>query len=208
MYASQCAYWPKHLARGVDSLEQEIQEDESSGSESDGELSPVEEDDEEEEHKPEGEPDQSMDSNTSSETLTDSHPHTTTTKPDTPSTPNTTGILYLPVLPLEIPSIATFSIVHTTLHQPSRPLISLLLDSTPEQAREKVEKLSPAELMAVLEKVHGVWQNACTLGIGEDRIWKGMGEVWGLVVGSLAGRAARQGFEPTLERVGPRSKGK
>jgi len=55
-----------------------------------------------------------------------------------------------------------------------------------------LQKKESRELMDLLGRIHGVWGNCCALGIGEERIWRAMGEAWGAVVGALAGRAGRK----------------
>ncbi|KAL7422176.1 hypothetical protein Q5752_002821 [Cryptotrichosporon argae] len=124
-----------------------------------------------------------------------------------PSSPSSAAIVdgpyrHLPVATLDLPSSATFTILHTHLHLPSRPLALTLLglerEVSPSETRDgiaaRLQGKSTPELMALLERIHGVWQNVCALGISSEATWAGMGEAWGCVVGVLAVRTAGSGL--------------
>jgi hypothetical protein len=55
----------------------------------------------------------------------------------------------------------------------------------------ELHKLDTRELMKKLAVIQGVWKNCCYLGIGDIKIWMGMRDAWGAVVGLVAERSKR-----------------
>ena len=55
----------------------------------------------------------------------------------------------------------------------------------------ELHKLGTRELMKKLAVIQGVWKNCCYLGIGDVKIWMGMRDAWGAVVGLVAERNKR-----------------
>jgi len=52
-------------------------------------------------------------------------------------------------------------------------------------------KLETMELMKKLNVIHGVWKNCWYLGIADVKIWMGMRDAWGAVVGIIAERSKK-----------------
>jgi hypothetical protein len=59
-------------------------------------------------------------------------------------------------------------------------------------------KLNDQELMKKLVVIQGVWKNCCYLGIGDVKIWVGMRDAWGAVVGIMSERKKAQGPVSTV----------
>lgn len=45
--------------------------------------------------------------------------------------------------------------------------------------------------MQRLSVIQGVWKNCCFLGVGDAKIWNGMRDAWGAVVGIVAERSKK-----------------
>ena len=45
--------------------------------------------------------------------------------------------------------------------------------------------------MARLSVIQGVWKNCCYLGVGDAKVWNGMRDAWGAVVGIVAERSKK-----------------
>jgi hypothetical protein len=54
-----------------------------------------------------------------------------------------------------------------------------------------LHKLDTRELMKKLGVIQGVWKNCCYLGVGDVKIWQGMRDAWGAVVGIVAERGKK-----------------
>lgn len=92
--------------------------------------------------------------------------------------------LTLPVLPLALPSPETFAPLSSYLY--TRRADALLKTLIPLASnRQSVADLSSSTLLAYALKIHGVWRNACALGVHDEKLWKVLDLAWSLCVGSL-----------------------
>lgn len=109
---------------------------------------------------------------------------------------HTPSYLHLPLLGLEVPFPETWELLHVRLHSSDsycwqKQLLGLPGADSPATARRLLAAMKWDELMGVMRRVHGTWQNCCALGVGNDRIWEQLGSAWGCVVDVIAARATR-----------------
>lgn len=87
-----------------------------------------------------------------------------------------------------------------------RHLIPIMLPTSPMEQPDKHEsfaqslgtKFSVPGLIQHMTIVHGMWQNACALGIFDDNLWDAMDFAWKLL---LMGLAVCTGKSETLESI-------
>jgi hypothetical protein len=111
------------------------------------------------------------------------------------ATPQAQPWLHLPIQQLPLPSPETYPILHNLLHFTHSPAPSSF---SPVQNLLGMDvaglfKLETVELMKKLNVIHGVWKNCWYLGIGDIKIWVGMRDAWGAVVGIVGERSKRGG---------------
>ncbi|BGP52162.1 hypothetical protein JCM10450v2_008133 [Rhodotorula kratochvilovae] len=99
-----------------------------------------------------------------------------------PAPPAPAPTLSLPVIPLALPSLTGFTLLHASLHS-----------SRPSHALRPLSRLPPSERLRALE---GAWKVSCALGVGgaEASEWEGeMARGWGAAVRELEeGEEARR----------------
>jgi hypothetical protein len=102
-------------------------------------------------------------------------------------------VLHLPIQSLPLPSPETYSYIHNLLHFTHSPAPSTFspLQNILGMDVSELHKLDTRELMKKLAVIQGVWKNCCYLGIGDIKIWMGMRDAWGAVVGLVAERSKR-----------------
>lgn len=92
--------------------------------------------------------------------------------------------LTLPVIPLALPSPETFAPLSSYLY--TRRADTLLRTLVPRaQNAQSVANVPSSILLAHALKIHGVWRNACALGVHDEKLWKVLDLAWSLCVGSL-----------------------
>ena len=104
----------------------------------------------------------------------------------------------LPILPLSIPSPETFATLSSYLYtqRPDALLRSLLpsfptttpVPATTAALTQTLERAPSSILLAHALKVHGVWRNACALGVHDERLWGVLDLAWKACVGGLEER--------------------
>lgn len=62
-----------------------------------------------------------------------------------------------------------------------------------------LHRLDSRELMKKLAVFQGVWKNCCYLGIGDVKIWMGMRDAWGAVVGIVSERNKKAGGDISMD---------
>lgn len=105
----------------------------------------------------------------------------------------TSPFLHLPIQQLALPSPETYSQLHNLLHFTHSPPPSTFspLPALLGSDIAALHHLENKELMKKLAVIQGVWKNCCYLGIEDTRIWNGMGDAWGAVIGIVAERSKR-----------------
>lgn len=129
----------------------------------------------------------------------DSAESASTIIPTPPSSPglaaetSTAPVLHLSIQPLALPSPETYSYIHNLLHFTHSPAPSTFspLHNILGMDVAELHTLDSRELMKTLTIIQGVWKNCCYLGIGDVKIWMGMRDAWGAVVGIVAERNKR-----------------
>ncbi|KAJ7057171.1 hypothetical protein C8F01DRAFT_1028755 [Mycena amicta] len=98
--------------------------------------------------------------------------------PTATSTTDTTSIS-VPVVPIRLPSPETFSLLHAYLYtqQPSYLRTAL---KTPCDADGDLLRLA-----AHAHKVHGLWRNACILGVVDERFYEIVEEAWAQTLSAM-----------------------
>ena len=104
----------------------------------------------------------------------------------------------LPILPLSIPSPETFATLSSYLYtRRADALLRALLPSFPSSTpvpttmvalTQTLERAPSSTLLAHALKVHGVWRNACALGVHDERLWGVLDLAWKACVGGLEER--------------------
>ncbi|KAH7928837.1 hypothetical protein BV22DRAFT_1003883 [Leucogyrophana mollusca] len=130
-------------------------------------------------------------------------PYAPTSVPDAPG-----SSISIPVVPLCIPSPDTFSRLSNFLYTkrvdhllasllpcpPPASLCSPSLNSS-EAAQSFSAKLAATytaqALLSHAMTVHGLWRNACALGVSDERLWGAMDVAWEVLLGSLAVATAK-----------------
>ena len=104
----------------------------------------------------------------------------------TPSPP----VLHLPIQALPLPSPETYSYIHNLLHFTHSPAPSTFspLPNILGMEVGQLHKLDTKDLMKKLAIIQGIWKNCVYLGVGDAKIWIGMRDAWGSVVGIVAER--------------------
>ncbi|KAF8523749.1 hypothetical protein BU17DRAFT_43466 [Hysterangium stoloniferum] len=112
--------------------------------------------------------------------------------PKPPATPD--EIVTLPVVPLRIPSPATFSILLSYIY--TRRLDTLLDELLPvyEETKHSLDELARKhaatfplnELIGDARKVHGLWSNLSALGVFDDRLFSVLEFAWEVCLSALA----------------------
>lgn len=112
---------------------------------------------------------------------------------DETSLPSQTPILHLPIQPLALPSPETYSHLHNLLHFTHSPPPSTFspLNALLGMNVSELHHLDNRALMQRLSVIQGVWKNCCFLGVGDAKIWNGMRDAWGAVVGIIAERSKK-----------------
>jgi hypothetical protein len=120
------------------------------------------------------------------------------------SRPADDGSERLPVAHLHVPSTSAFPLLaaYLTSHSPSALLARLLPSSVNDL--DDGALLSPSALAGHLAHaetheslgkhvrlVHGLWADACALGVSDDVLWGQMQLAWSVLVGALALRTAK-----------------
>jgi hypothetical protein len=112
------------------------------------------------------------------------------------------GQVTLPVVSISLPSPETFPLVRDFLYTRGcdRFLASLMpsLSSkdipqagsgssgiVPALSRALSQTLSTEKLMERAMMIHGVWANACALGVVDESLWRSMETAWAIVTGAL-----------------------
>jgi hypothetical protein len=125
----------------------------------------------------------------------------------TPRIPDKTGHITLPVLPLNIPSVDTFSLLIRFLYTkdtlyllgmllPTRTatpvwLLDLAMDFDPDapELREYRVMLGQTFTFQVLIEhiwvINGLWKNTAALGISDPGLWDVLDLAWHLVLGAV-----------------------
>ncbi|KAJ7507360.1 hypothetical protein B0H11DRAFT_1705894 [Mycena galericulata] len=120
-----------------------------------------------------------------------------------PSTPSYTSAdrtqLVVPVQPLCLPSPATFSFLSTFLYTKRVDhLLKSLLPCPPPPKLDADRTLLPAfaarlagtytsqALLLHVNSVHGLWQNACVLGVFVDELWDTIDLAWEVLLTAMA----------------------
>lgn len=109
----------------------------------------------------------------------------------------------LPIVPIYLPSPETFPIVREFLYTrafdrllstllplpssdlppvPTTPNVSVL----PALSTALANTFAPAGLLERARTIHGVWSNACTLGIADESLWKCLDTAWSVIIDALA----------------------
>jgi hypothetical protein len=139
--------------------------------------------------------DSASDSAESSSTVIPTPPTSPTLSSDDHVNPERTTppVLHLPIQSLPLPSPETYSYIHNLLHFTHSPAPSTFspLQNILGMDVSELHKLETRELMKKLAVIQGVWKNCCYLGIGDVKIWMGMRDAWGAVVGLVAERNKR-----------------
>jgi hypothetical protein len=138
--------------------------------------------------------DSDSDSAESSSTIIPTPPTSPTLSSDNHSSERTTPpVVHLPIQSLPLPSPETYSYIHNLLHFTHSPAPSTFspLQNILGMDVSELHKLDTRELMKKLAVIQGVWKNCCYLGIGDIKIWMGMRDAWGAVVGLVAERSKR-----------------
>ncbi|KZV99041.1 hypothetical protein EXIGLDRAFT_746365 [Exidia glandulosa HHB12029] len=99
----------------------------------------------------------------------------------------------LPVVTLCIPHLPTFGILHEYLytHDINRLLVSLLPTHTaagvpiPPSPQAYANACSRHVLMQHIGSVHGLWSNACALGVFDEELWNAIDKSWALLLAAL-----------------------
>ncbi|KAF7342068.1 hypothetical protein MVEN_01794100 [Mycena venus] len=83
----------------------------------------------------------------------------------------------IPIVPLRLPSPETFPLLHAYLytHQPATLLASL--------AHPCVSDL--VQLATHASKIHGLWRNACTLGVVDPQLYDVIEASWGSTIAAM-----------------------
>lgn len=125
------------------------------------------------------------------------------------------GWTNLPVVHLELPSAAAFSMLvpyfytHSSAsllssllplrHQPHLAQLSrsarspdILLSDTPHVLSARLSVLDEGLLLEHLGLVHATWQTVVALGAARDGIWKTMQLAWDILVGAVAIKESRK----------------
>lgn len=101
--------------------------------------------------------------------------------------------LCLPVLGLEVPSPETWELVHVRLHSTDgycwQAQLLGVSAASPAAAWRALARLSADELLKVVRRVHGAWQNCCAVGVTSASVWAQLGSAWALLVEELRARA-------------------
>ncbi|KAH8112306.1 hypothetical protein DFH11DRAFT_1609122 [Phellopilus nigrolimitatus] len=106
----------------------------------------------------------------------------------------------LPLVPLGVPSAADFAPLVSFLYTRSAGALFRRLvppacvpagcvlgqgASVALLAAALAASLAPASLMAGALRVHGVWRNACSLGVFDRGLWAAIDVAWGGYAGAL-----------------------
>lgn len=116
--------------------------------------------------------------------------------------PNSSITITVPVVPLTLPHTASFGLLHEYLYTKRYDrLISALLplpydalppiDACADQTRKNLSEAlakehSLKELVDLTRQMHGLWSNACKLGISDEGLWALMHTAWDLLIGAIA----------------------
>ncbi|KAJ7120965.1 hypothetical protein C8R44DRAFT_671697, partial [Mycena epipterygia] len=123
--------------------------------------------------------------------------------PAPPSTPAYTSAdrtqLVVPVQPLCLPSPAAYPLLSTFLYtKRTEHLLKSLLPCPPPPALDEDRTLLPAfaarlagtytsqALLLHVNSVHGLWQNACVLGVFVDELWDTIDLAWEVLLTAMA----------------------
>nr|GAT55417.1 predicted protein [Mycena chlorophos] len=103
--------------------------------------------------------------------------------PVLPTSASTSTSSPIPVVPLRVPSLDTFSTLHAYLYTQDPSVLRTAL-KTPCEAEAEGDLL---RLAAHAQKIHGLWRNACVLGLvdTDGRAFEVIEEAWGQVVGAM-----------------------
>ncbi|KAL1748280.1 hypothetical protein HDZ31DRAFT_71692 [Schizophyllum fasciatum] len=108
--------------------------------------------------------------------------------------------LALPVRPVSLPAPAQCALLlgylyvrdaqgllHALLPAPLPP-VDLAAPAFPVArcARAMARAHTPAALVGLAGRVHGLWQNACALGVDDDGLWAAMQLAWQVLLGAIA----------------------
>ena len=162
------------------------------------ELGSIQEDQEEESEEQSSpsqvtEVDSDSDSAESSSTVIPTPPTSPSLSSGDRSERTTPPVIHLPIQSLPLPSPETYSYIHNLLHFTHSPAPSTFspLQNILGMDVSELHKLDTRDLMKKLAVIQGVWKNCCYLGIGDIKIWMGMRDAWGAVVGLVAERSKR-----------------
>ncbi|KAF7321115.1 hypothetical protein HMN09_00199300 [Mycena chlorophos] len=103
--------------------------------------------------------------------------------PTLPTSASTSTPTTIPVVPLRVPSLETFSTLHAYLYTQDASVLRAAL-TTPCKAEAEGDLL---RLAAHAQKIHGLWRNSCVLGLvdTDGRAFAVIEEAWGQVVGAM-----------------------
>ncbi|KAF8516051.1 hypothetical protein JB92DRAFT_2716292 [Gautieria morchelliformis] len=110
-------------------------------------------------------------------------------RPDTPAAPG--GVVTLPVIPLRLPSPASFPILLSYLYtKRPEPLLAELLtapstSSIAQLARAQAAAFPVQALVANILKAQGLWNNASALGISDDKLFQALELAWEVLLQAL-----------------------
>lgn len=94
------------------------------------------------------------------------------------STATTSTKTTLPVIPLCLPSPETFALLQTYLY--TKHTTSLLMALLPSNNAPDVLSLSRLAMM-----IHGIWRNACVLGVVDEQLFDTIDKAWDVVVNAM-----------------------
>lgn len=197
VFASQCYHWSRLTASASTSKIDEVVRAEFPKIKQ--ELDSIAEDIEDQNHDnhidsdSDSDPDLKSDSSFHSDVSSSASTITPTTPFSDPTPTTQSPILQLPIQALALPSPETYSQLHNLLHFTHSPPPSTFspLNALLGMNVSDLHKLDNKDLMGRLSVVQGVWKNCCYLGIGDVRIWNGMRDAWGAVVGIVAERSKK-----------------
>lgn len=111
-------------------------------------------------------------------------------------------LIDLPVIQITVPYPSQMPVLHTWLYvQNPEQLLSYFLSlsstnsSSPYPSGRLIQRLGELtvqEILARLKKIHAVWQNVVSLGMGDEKLWKAMHTGWAVLVGALKAKGGRE----------------
>ncbi|KAF8574040.1 hypothetical protein K439DRAFT_1373599 [Ramaria rubella] len=120
-----------------------------------------------------------------------------TSKPNIPAASGDAVIV--PVVPLRIPSTGTFSLLLSFLYtNRADTLMNQLIPVGDSQTMEPLTQKSRESLVNDARKVYGLWRNASSLGIFDDKLFQTLEMAWEVLLDALS-TVSRQSLDAGLE---------